>query len=775
MPDCSRPEAQLVIRNGRPVILFGGKPLSQAMYSDPIVYIDPLPHSTPEQWLERCREFRDSGVHIYSLQIAHWVDHDFTTSRFWKDDGVYPDCSPDDEPFCVDKQAAALLEMDPQALFFVRFGDQIPGKWFAANPDETQTSYSGERRQFHSPQPSLASEKGLRDVCTFLRRVLEYCEAQPWSDRVWGYMYYPRGEGITNLNVSGIMFDVSPAMQKAFRRWVREHYESEEALREAWGDPEVTFETVRVPTDPEWRAEIGAVEYAQAEARIKDFEGAQVKVHHWTEGNQLRRYRDYWALQRELFLRWHRTLIRVAAETLAKRPVVFGIDMCKQPMFGWQHNLSFGGYGPGADFLDMFVGTGSIDVAELLDEPGLHMLCTPADYTARSVGYGWEPEGIADSLHLRGKAILTENDARTFAPGEDHTLGAFRDPAEVRAGLLRNAAWSLSRGHFDYWMIAGGQYFHHPEVHRHGIQVVTPILDAAPRWPHVETEHALAMIIDDTAPWCENGTSGFENLAVLWQRVIGLAHCGIPYRIYLLSDLIRENMPDYRAYLFPNLFLMNEDRLEVLERKVLRDGRMAIFGPATGITDGKRLSGEWASRVLGVEMEMFGQHAPRRVILQGSHPVVRALPAGMVYGDSQHYGPVLAPAKGALEQAGAVHLGMATTYWGVNRPGLFVRDAGTHKVAWSIATPLPGNLLRELARLGGCHVWCEEDDVVLASEAVAAVHSVKAGPRTLKLPTPRPVWDLLSGQRLGESLSEITMEINPPDTRLFYFGEESPY
>ncbi|HEY3415918.1 MAG TPA: beta-galactosidase, partial [Armatimonadota bacterium] len=712
--ETSRPTAKLEFHQGRPVIIFNGKPISHAMYSDPMVHVKPVPHSKPEIWLERYKDFRDSGVHVYSIGPVHWVNGNPTESRFWSGDGVYPDVSADDAPFCVDKQAQALLEMDPEATFFVRFGDEIPKAWIDANPDIIQQSYTGERREFYNPQPSLGSEKGLQDVCTFIRRVIEHCEAQPWSDRVFAYMYYPRGEGITNLNVSGFMFDVCPAMQETYKKWMREHYADEATLQAAWGDPAITFDTVRVPTDAEWRGDMD-------------------KVEHWVGGEQLRRYRDYWELQQTLFIHWYRTLIRTVVAALAARPVVFGIDMAKQPMLGWQHNLSFSGVGPSAEFLNMFTGTGSIDTAELLDEPGLDMLCTPADYTARTMGYGWEPEGIADSLHLRGKAMLVENDARSFNPGqEDHTLGAFRNPAEVKAGLLRNAAWSLTRGHFDYWMIAGGQYFHHPEVQEQGIRTVAPLLDAAHNWPHKKTEHAIAMIIDDASDslLAENGTSGYLNLAVLWQRILGLAHCGIPYRVYLFSDLQRENMPDYRCYLFPNLFKMDEERLALLQRKVFRDGRMAIFGPSTGITDGKHLSADWASRLLGVEMELVNKHAPRRVIVQGPHPIAQALPASLVYGDSQPYGPILIPAKDALEPAGADHLGMATTFWGINRPGLFVNDCEEYQIAWSAAMPLPANLLRELARAGGCHVWCEEDDVILASDTIAAIHSVKAGKRT---------------------------------------------
>jgi len=750
------PVSGVEVRQGRPQIMFDGKPLSPATYCDPAICTDDNRITAdPDWWLRRYADFHKSGVHNYHV-IPVWGKDG--TSRFWKGDGVYPTPSPDDGSTCIDWQARVLLEMNPEARIICRFGDKFPSGWFDPNPDHRQTTTDGD---FDYPQASLASDKALDGLCEFYRRFVEYCEAQPWANRIFGYLSYPHGEGTTMLNNAGFLFDESPVTQEKFRAYVRDKYADEAALREAWGEPGATFDSVRVPTDAGWRE------------RRKN-------VMHWIEGNQLRKERDYLDLHRELWIHWYKRSVATVREGLGGKQRFFGLDIGKTPMIGWQINLSFSGKPPGAEFINTLYGSGNIDVAELLDDPGLDAICTPADYTARTVGYGFEPEGLTQSLVIRGKTMICENDCRTYVGTgydpypEDDSQGAFRDNAEVRAGMLRNSLSSLTRGHIDNWMIAGATYYDHPEVQEHGIQPVTRLWDASVNWPHVETEHAIAFVVDDTSPRHEDITSGYQNLACIWQRVLGLSNCGIPYRFYLWSDLAHEKMPDHRCYLFPNLFEMNEERMDLLKRKVLRDGRMAIFGPATGITDGTTLGAEWATKLLGVEMELMPVEPVRHVIVGGTDPIVRALPASTKYGDSLPYGPLLEPARGAVEKAGAVTLGMATTYWMQNREGLFLNETDDYKVAWSVAMPLPSNLLRELARRGGCHVWCEEDDVVLASETLAAVHSVKPGPRTLKLPSRRMVWDLLSGKPLGET-DTIDMDITPPETRAFYFGEEDPF
>jgi hypothetical protein len=723
-------------KDNRFTIFVNGEPLPYIAYYDTMTAFTPV-YPDESHWTQRIRDFINSGVNHFAIAPRPYDEALLYQGETGDGGNVIP----------LNRQAEIILGLDPSAKLTVRFNDWLPDEWYDANPCEKQTPTTDGLDLRN--KPSMASQKGLDDLCKRFEQLISYCESKPWANRVISYHYLPHGEGVSYINIEGYFYDGSAVMQEAFKNWVRRNYMDESTLREAWGENGVTFDAVRVPDDDEWKREIK-------------------KYMHWPEGNEMRRMKDYLRLQRELYLNWYREIIRRVNAALQKRPVIFGVDFAKQVMMGWQLNLAFWGIGPGAEYPNIIAATGAIDIGEILDEPGLDMLVTPADYTARTVGYGWEPEGTADSMLLRGKGMYVENDSRTFNEGqENETLGTFNTVPELQAGLVRNAAWSLTRNHMDYWALGGGKYYRNDLVQEQGIRYTRPLYDIAPSLPHVETEHAIAMIIDDSSPLHENGTSGYQNLALIWQRVIGLSHCGIPYRIYLFSDLEKENMPDYRCYLFPNLFQLDEKRMNILQRKVFRDGRMSIFGPSTGITDGKNLSGEWASRVLGVKMELDRKQTPRRVIVNGCHPIVKNIPASMVYGDSLSYGPILIPERDAVENAGGIELGKATVHWFINKPGLFAKDHGTHKIAWSVAVPLPGSLLRELARFGGCHVWCEEDDVVFASGSIASIHTAKAGKRILKLPSAFNVKDLMTGEDLGSGLHEITMEMSSPETRVF--------
>ena len=754
-------------------------PVSQAVYCDYILRGD---------WEERNAEFVESGVSVFHLTVPHGdqgLGHDFFDQAFWVDDGVYPE---DDHTYAysLDRQAADILKHCPEALFYIKFCLSPPLRWTEKYPGEMQTDENGTRYR----EASWCSPRYLRDLANYLENLVRYCESRTWGKQIVGYLPLPYGEGATLLTIAGNLFDRSEASTRGFRAWLTEHYGSDQALAAAWQVPAVTLATAEVPRDSEWlRKRREAIPTLGGEPLGGQgvTTNANVKPHglfHWIEPSEAVREHDYCRFMQHTLITWISTASKAIQDACTARDVqrVVLIDALKQPLMGWQIQSNFDGIGDGQSFPNLLLLSGSWGIGPVLDQLGIDGLWNPADYTARTLGFAYESEGLTDSLVLRGQTAMVENDARNYVGQGIQDQGAFRTEHESEVGLTRNAAMSLSRGWQSYWCNVGSSYFHDAGIQR-TIKKLTPMLDRLNTAPHAETRDAIALIIDDESPLYEDFTSGYQSLACIWQRVRGLAHCGVPYRIYLLSDLERDNFPAYKVFLFPNLFKVDDNVEALLRRKVLRDGNLAIFGPATGITDGRILTAEPASRLLGVPMELHPRTVVRHVIVQDQgHPISRELPAAFIYGDSLPYGPTLTPAEWAVEHNGAVPLGHANLCWFIHRTGLFFKAFGQgpagngqsgsrgsddYGLVWSVAMPLPANLLRACARYAGCHIWCEEDDVIYASDSIAAIHSVKSGPRTLRLPRVCRVTDALTNQLVGEGMREINLEISSPATRIF--------
>ncbi len=439
--------------------------------------------------------------------------------------------------------------------------------------------------------------------------------------------------------------------------------------------------------------------------------------------------------------------------------------------------------------------SGTFAMAELLELPELDVVGTPHDYLHRGMGFPYEGEGIGDAIVVRDKMMFMEEDQRTYClptPGEQFNM--LQPGPEIAAGLWRNFAASLTRGHNTYPMDVMGKpsFFTGDDVQavlRGRGRVQRQSLD----WRRQEVP-AIVMVVDDTGVVDEDFTIGYQNLAVIQQRQSGLARCGVPYRLHLFEDLARDTFPIcHKLFLFPNLFRLTPERMALIRAKVFRDGNVAIFGPATGITDGTRRRADLASELLGIPLNLVLQESPRRVTVDRfDHPLTANLPRRLDYGDSYVYGPLLAPACDAFPDGPPPHpdvrrLGGIQWPAALDGPGLVVRSFGKgaggngqpgprgasdYEVIFSAAVPLPAELLRAIASYSGTHVYSDaDDDLIMADSCTLAIHSMRAGTRTFRLPQLSAVWDLIDNRQLSPQTDTITLNIEPPQTRLFHLDK----
>jgi hypothetical protein len=406
-------------------------------------------------------------------------------------------------------------------------------------------------------------------------------------------------------------------------------------------------------------------------------------------------------------------------------------------------------------------GSGSINVAELFTAPGTDGVVTPIDYQVRGVGGITEPEGAADSVVLRGKYFMAELDLRTYNDDREGTAyGTARDAKEFATISWRSTATAITRGFNGYWMdIAGGNFFSNADIQATIGRSVSALKDSV-EWEHDDVP-GIAMVLDDAGALDTNGAGNYFNEAVMWEEKLGISRCGVPYRIYLWEDLALDQFPDHRIFYFPTLFRVTDERLALLREKVCRDGRVVLWGPGSGISDGETISPEHAGRLTGFTFEMLPINFPRRVHVQRfDHPITAGLPADCIYGSPLPYGPLLYPLDGTS-------LGLNWTKMGKNYSGLSVKAMDGWTSVYTAAVPIPADLWRNLARAGGAHVYCESNDILLADSTVVALHSTQSGEKVIHLPGTCTVADVISNKVIAEGVDEIRFTMDAPETRVF--------
>ena len=678
---------------------------------------------------------------LYFVSLPPAVSDDFFASPFWVGDKI------SERPMLefvqdLDSQVAHVLAKDPSARIVIRFNPDAPASWRDLHPEDCFVTEDGASL----PDVSLASRRYLTDSAKFSRAVVSYCRKRVWAEEhlvgFWNGLVF---EGTPLGPQAGWLFDHSPVMLERWRSFLKKRYRTLKRLRAAHRDDTLTFETIPLPRD-----------------QLRGAATSVDRLPFWPDAAANAPLRDYLELQGDLF---RETVRRIASATRqASLPdTLLLMDMLKLPQQGWNVGAFFDASQPWpTHWPETLAASGNSGVSAILDGDLIDGLITPHDYLDRGLGGTFEPEGLADSCVLRGKRFFCEMDTRTWC-GHD-PIAPSRTVEEFAAVTWRNFATALTRGFDCYWMDVYEDWFAddalHPVIARQ--REVLAELAEAPQSP----VPGIAVIIDDRAPFDTSGDGAFFHEAIRMELKTGLARCGVPYRIYLLEDLARADFPDHRVFYFPALFRADDRVRDLLKKKVQRSGHTVVWGPGSGLSSGDQVTAESAAALTGFTFDLDPVAFPRRVsITDFAHPITANLPAdAAIYGGPLVYGPCLHPTDGTP-------LGEAWAKLGRNRTGLAVKEVGRdnrrHIAIFTSAVPLPASLWAGIARHAGAHVYADPGDILLASDGLVALHTVRPGPRTLRLPATSAVTDLLSGKLVSRSTDRIDVEFDAPGTRFF--------
>jgi len=754
--DQKLPDVQVHMYKGKPTVFINEKPNALAAYCP--YYIE----SFYEKYMPVIFEL---GYDLYFIDPRS-LPQDYHTTRFWV--GVKIDSKPvvevAENHFSLDKQAEILLKNDPDAYLMVRFTHHPPTSWRKLHPSEFFINEEGQVQN----SPSFASDVFWEAASRYCAAIVRYCESRPWANHVIGYVNFQLTEGTMMTMLDGWLYDHNPAMLMRWREFLKKKYGTNEKLREAYGDTALTFETVQVPKD-------------KLRGSLRDVSGSL----YWQNAKDNQPLRDYLELTQYF---WHLRFSQIckAMHDGADRNVLIMHDALKQPMQGWNHNGFFAiGRWKNTSWnyawSDILAGSGHIGVASLFNNtPGFSGLLTPHDYQARGIGGVYEPEGITESTVMRGMYFFDEMDTRVSpvnSPDGSKGIGSARNERELAAIGWRNFAVSFTRAFNSYWHHAwtmGDWIFSKgaQDIMKRQAEVVRESLN----WEH-ETMPGIAFVLDDSAVLETNGSGHYFNEAVMWEYKMGVARCGVPFRIYLFEDLMLDNFPKHHVFYFPNLFRIDDERLNILKKKVFRDGNVVIWGPGSGISDGTTIGTASASKLTGFEFEMIPANSPRRILISDfDHPITKGLDAAVFFGGALPYGPVLLPADGkelgvAWVKGGQSHTGLAVKEFGKGAAGIYEGSEplgeGDYASVFTAAVSIPANIWRNIASYAGAHIYCDTNDLIFVDKSIVALNSLQSGRKTIKLPGTFRVRNVISGEVYSDSTDKIVFEHESPDTHIY--------
>ena len=688
---------QIVLRDGVPTLVRSGR-----VYP-PIQFFGSASDETRSATiLDEMKLAGEAGIHLHSHMIEFDVD----------EGAVKANAS------LAAYLLAKTLEVDPEAQVLFRIVFVASRGWQEQFPDARYASADGS-----IAEPSVCDEAfwGLAKRCLDLfTRKLRLLDTR---DHILG-LHLERGEWFF---ADGWGYDTSPAAQEAFRAWCRSRYSNDRvALRAAWFDGRVDFDTLHIPP------------YERAETEPKFVRSARKE----------RRWVDY-----HLFLS-DTTCARIGDLAYSVKEASAGyllVGASYGYTFEWSHPAS-----------------GHLALGKMLRHPNIDFIAGPPSYKSRQPGGAAPFPCPVDSFALNGKLYISEEDFKTSI-GQGVDLDDFnpviKTPQALESVHWRGVGSALAHSSGVSWMDLWGNGW----LRSHGIwERAAAVCDALirrmaapPADPDLAIfidERALAYLVDQ------------EAFSILVQDVReSVLRSGISAGFYLLSDLAhREHFPESKLYVFLNAWDMRPELRAAIKTRLQRDNKVLFWLYAAGLFESGRESLERAREVTGIALKPQPFHSKSgTTILNRRHPLCEAFQDRTLVGGMQ-----LEPSYFAIPEDATV-LG---EYSATGLPSFVVKeyrgeDASQNWTSVFMGEPVvtPG-LIRALGQLAGVHVWNFQEDVVHVRPPFLTVHCTGTGPRTIALPNKWAVYDLLHRDWITTDSMSLKFHAVDGATHLFLVG-----
>ncbi|MFC1692438.1 beta-galactosidase [Candidatus Latescibacterota bacterium] len=668
----------------------------------------------------------------------------------------------------ADADIEAILKMNPDVLLLPRFSFSPGEWWFTAFPDEIALRHDGRHVGVDDGQkyPSYASESYRKISIGALQAFITHIESR-YGDSILGYQvcngHY--GEWFSWNIFSDVhsrprtgLAEYSPAIQEAFRKWLREKYhDNREEFARAWGNTFLTFESAAIPTE---------------EMRRNPHHGI------FFDPSVSRRVPDYFEFYNDLVSDVLLEQCRTVKDACGRRKIVgvfYGYLWTNYPHVSMNHS-------------------GHLGFARVLRSPDIDFIASPYSYDNRYVGGFNDAQTLPESIALHGKLYINEVDTETHLQQRQWrwkpSLNNPRTFEETRGLLIRDFACSFARGVGIWYMDLLRNMYSDPDI----IRLFSQLLELDAKYLEINKEHdpEVAVVIDDKSYTYFTDGEPFLQALMNVQKSWELAYMGMPFDTILLSDLAENWTRNYKFYIFLNTFRVTPEQREALHGQFQRTHATVLWVYAPGYID-QNLSVENIKALTGIQLFEHDTPGELRVeITSFDHPYTGSLPRrGMSYGTDvnvatikpffdQHLylkdpvepsrdltGFSICPRFTGFDSDAAV-LGHLT---GLNQPGLLVKELDGWTSVYSAAPIVPAAILRNIARDAGCHVYSEANDVIYANRNFLAVYSPSGGERIIHLPRKARVIDMLEDKVIAKGAEKFTLFMNDNETRIFLLEE----
>ncbi|MBR6470690.1 MAG: beta-galactosidase [Victivallales bacterium] len=631
----------------------------------------------------------------------------------------------------VDNVIYTALRGNPSAHLFLRITlrDSVNPEFYWEHPDELVTLDDGTRMR----HPSFASKVWRDEVRKIYVALVKHIQEGPYADRVAGFlpsdgeegqwMHYWGGDDPAK---DGTLTDYSRPMQEYFRDWLTRKYGADEALKAAWGQPDVTLATAQIPSRAAraGEAEEGVFRKLPRDRAVVDYAEALSEV----VDDEIEEY------------------CRVVKEASGGK-LLTGI------LYG--HIMDLGG-------TFMAEQVGYLKLRRVIECPDLDFVAGPISYWAQFRDMGGP--GAFDyptpaTLRLHNKLWINEVDLRTHLLDSTDHVSDVTTAHKTDEAIAREFALSLC-SNAGLWLcnLAGGQRSWFDDIETGDTMGrLQKIADVAPAQDLRSTAEVAVVFSEQSLaylrPLATNAPrtiDGIMESLMVWQR-LALRRLGAPFDAYLADDFLNPAMPRYKLYVFMDTFFLTEEERQAIQTKLAAEQATALWFYTPGVVTAEGFEPDKIAELTGIPVTLENRRETAAMKLAATGENI-GLP-------NYSFLPAVTP------QVDAETAVLASKADGVT-PAV-VRKGRNYFSAYA---GLPPAFLREIAREAGVFLYSEDDDAIYANASYLAVHTSKRpGPRTIHLPNGVRAILLWPNDLLidGQPLEVLQFDSTEPHTRIY--------
>ena len=586
--------------------------------------------------------------------------------------------------------------------------------------------------------PSIASQKYADVMAGYLKALRKHIESQPYGKAVVGYRFIWGYDGqwgpLRNEHGYGgrkpKYIDYSKSMQGYFRGWLKRKYSTVEALRKAWNNNTVTFETAAIPG-----IENRNIDQHQKKTYLLDPEKYQNIID----------YRGAVASATSALLLKFCKAIKGAGDkdviTLAYYPDVTGRS----------------GGGPDSQ----------TDYSMVLNSKAFDAAGGPS-YEARGIGLGNNTNASVSSLALHGKIHFTEMDHRVFPVAKRNYANnlLFDTPRRSLSILRREYMKQICFGTGSWTFDMGLGWFNDP--------LIAAILGDARKVFSRAIEYdrstvaEMAIFVGNYFKMIQaDGRRGTIPKTLVSGNSAAAYHAGLPIDYYNMCDLKAANKK-YKVFYFPAAYGLRPEEKKLIN-SLKRDGNVLVFGYGAGYVAGT-VSVKNVEELTGMKMGIDPKISLTVKVTNQKHPITKGVHG--YFGSGGDRNLEIGLPKLYVNDPDAVKLGEFVN--GKGRCGFAVKDFKSWKSVYiGCVGFLNGQLLKNIARYAGLHIYNEESDVMFFNESFVGIHASSSGVKTIVLPEKASVISLWDGKDAGK-LKKIERYMEVGENALYLIQKTAP-